>query len=86
MQREGFTFIFPKVTGESPAVPEIRRDAPRRHRSYPFTHVTVPLAEDRFLRFFTTLTDDELVQRATEKHIQLCYRHPWGPLRCVDGR
>lgn len=81
MQREKFTFIFPKISDLQPTQPEIHRRAPRRHRRYPFIHVSVP-HRGRYLRFFTTLTGKELFDRAHALEIEMCYREPWEKLRC----
>ncbi len=85
MQRERFTFIFAKVNDQPPARPEINPDAPRRTREYPFLHVTISLRTGRYLRFFTTLTDDEVFARARTKGLTACVRAPWREARCVNA-
>lgn len=82
MQREQLTFIFPKVNTRPPEDPEIDEHAAARRREYPFLHVTVPLADGRFLRFFTTLDAPHVLARAEAKHIRVCFRPALGALTC----
>ncbi len=83
MQRERITIIFPKINRRPPTDAEIGPRSPRRHREYPFLHVTVPLESGEFLRFFSTLSPAELEARATRRGIAICWRAPQGPLACA---
>lgn len=85
LQRERFTFVFPKINRRPPEDPEIDARAPRRQQGYPFLHVTVPLGGGEHLRFFTTLGAAEIEARAAKKGVPLCHRAPWGPLRCAGA-
>lgn len=78
MQREHMTFIFPKINDRPPEDPEITEASNARRRDYPFLHVTVPLGDGRYLRFFTALTADELLARGTP----VCFRPALGALTC----
>lgn len=82
MQREQFTFIFPKLTNRPPEDREITERSPARRRDYPFLHVTVPVG-GQYLRFFTTLTPDELTHRA--HGVAVCFRPAFGALTCVPA-
>ena len=86
MQRERLTVIFPKISKRSPNEAEIGPRSPRRHREYPFLHVTVPLANGEFLRFFTTLTAEQLAARATRRKITVCWRSALGSLACAGPK
>jgi hypothetical protein len=77
------TFIFPKINARPPEDPEIDEHSPARRRDYPFLHVTVPLGDGRYLRFFTTLDADALARRAQSKHVRACFRPAFGALTCV---
>ena len=81
--RQRFALIFPKLSREGPEVAEIRADAFRRTRGYPFLHVTLPLGGGEYLRFFTTLPPEEVARRARERHRAACFRSPFGPLTCA---
>ncbi len=85
LQRERFTFVFAKVNRMPPEQPEINPRMPRRTREYPFLHVTVPLDGGEFFRFFTTLDEQQVRERARHKHLAVCTRRPWGPLDCTPG-
>ncbi len=86
MQRVGFTFIFPKVSKRSPLVAEVTKRSPKRHQGYPFLHVVVPLGKGEFLRFFTTLSPQELRERAAATNVGLCYRASFSDLQCARGK
>ncbi len=78
MQREHMTFIFPKINNRPPEDPEVTEATPARRRDYPFLHVTVPLGDGHYLRFFTTLTADEILARGKPA----CFRPAFGALIC----
>lgn len=82
MQREHLALIFPKVNTRPPDDAEIDERSPARRSEYPFLHATVPVGEGRYLRFFTALTADELLQRARTKHVPVCFRRALGALTC----
>lgn len=82
MRRDGFTFIFPKINRLPPEKPEITLAMPSRTQGYPFLHVTVPLDDGEYLRFFTTLTPETLAARARAHGLRICWRPPWGELTC----
>ena len=83
MQRERFTFIFPKVNAKPPEEAEVTERASERTRSYPFLHVTVPLPEGQYLRFFTTLDAAAIEARAKQRKLRACFRPPGGALVCT---
>ena len=83
MQREHLTIIFPKINERPPEVPEIDEHSPQRRRDYPFLHVTVPLPDGLYLRFFTTLDADALARRARDKHVRVCFRPAFGAVTCI---
>ncbi len=83
MEREEYTFIFPKVQSRGPEIPEITERSVRRHRGYPFLHVVVPLNERLNLRFFTTLDRAALRERAARIERAVCWRESGGPLECA---
>lgn len=82
MRRDGFTYIFPKVNRLGPEEPEINKQMPARTQGYPFLHVTVPLDDGEYFRFFTTLPAEAWAARARAHHVRICWRPPWGPLTC----
>ena len=85
MQEQGFAFIFPKVNAMPPSAPEIHDGAPARHQGYPFVHVTVPLENGRFFRFFTTMGVEEVLDRGRRRQVGLCVREPWQEMVCQRG-
>ncbi len=86
LEREHVTMIFPKLNRRSPDDAEIGPRSPRRHREYPFLHVTVALAGGEFLRFFTTLSPEALAERAERRGLPICWRKPLGALACAGPR
>jgi hypothetical protein len=84
MRRDRFTYIFPKVNALPPEQPEITQSMPARTQGYPFLHVTVPLDDGEYLRFFTTLPSEIWMERARARGVRVCVRPPWGELRCSD--
>lgn len=85
MQREHLTIIFPKINARPPEDPEITAQSPARRRDYPFLHVTVPLPDGQFLRFFTALAPEELARRAAAKRITVCFRPSLGAVTCIPA-
>ncbi|HUS31904.1 MAG TPA: hypothetical protein VMZ53_25560 [Kofleriaceae bacterium] len=83
MQREHLTFVLPKVNERPPEDAEINEQTPVRRQEYPFLHVTIPLEHGAYLRFFTTLSADELIARGAAKHVRVCFRPPFGALTCA---
>ena len=83
LRASDFTFIFPKVSSKGHEEPEVHEDAVRRHRLYPFLHVTMGIGRGEYFRFFTTLSADELEARASERGLDLCWRPPKGELHCA---
>lgn len=86
LEREKFAFIFPKVNDLPPTVAEIREGVSRRTREYPFLHVSIPLAEGEFFRFFTTLTREQIAARVAARQMSACVRPPMGEMQCLDAR
>ena len=85
MQRERLAIIFPKINERGPDDPEIDARSPARRAEYPFLHVTVPLGDGRFLRFFTTLDAEALARRARDKRITVCSRPAFGAVTCTPA-
>lgn len=88
LEREGVTLIFPKRSDHGPERAEVTDGSPRRHRGYPFLHVVVTLPADvegdgAYLRFFTTLDEAALRARAARRGVRVCWRPPFGELRCA---
>lgn len=83
MQRVGFTFIFPRVSNLPPSVPGIDESSPERRKGYPFLHITMPLGGDRYFRAFTSLSREQVTERAIAGRVQVCMHEPFGPLACV---
>jgi hypothetical protein len=85
MTRERIDFIFPTVSRLGPDVPGVDASSPRRRIEYPFFHVTMPLGDGLYFRFFTTWSEAEIQRRAGRHGVELCYHLSLGPTRCVGG-
>lgn len=86
MTRERIAFIFPTVAPLGPDVRGVDASSPRRRIDYPFFHVTMPLGDGLFFRFFTTWTEAEIERRAGRHGVELCYHLSLGPTRCTRGQ
>lgn len=76
LRAQGFALITPKISSDGHDVPEVHANSHRRYRRYRFLHATLALGDGNYLRFFTTLSADELARRAAQRGLDLCWRAP----------